>query len=257
MKNRPFVVEIVPYHRDNYAYLLHCPQSRSTALFDCGDAAPVLERLRKRNWDLTHIFATHYHSDHTLGISELLARYPNSRFFKPAGESRLDHTSRELKDGDRIPLGDRSVRAIGVPAHTRSCTSYLIEDCLFVGDALFSAGCGRLFEGSAGDLMAAMDRFDSLPDDTKVYPGHEYTESNLKFALFVEKESREIREYLDTVADKRARGEFTVPTTIGREKRINPFLRIDRESVWRRVDSGGEMDRIRRIAALRRLKDGF
>ena len=255
MNPDPLVVEIVPYHQDNYAYLAHCDQSGQTALFDCGDAIPVLMTLKRKNWNLTHIFATHLHSDHTFGISELVKHYPDSLFFKPADENRLSESARELNDGDRVGLGNYSIRAIRVPAHTKNCTSYLVEDCLFVGDALFSAGCGRLFEGSAGDLMTAMDIFSALPDNTKIYAGHEYTESNLQFALHVEKDNRELREYLDKVSYKRVKGGFTMPTSIGWEKWINPFLRIDQESVWRSVDPGGNMDRIRRIAALRHLKD--
>ena len=257
MKTDAPIVEIVPYFQDNYAYLLHCDQSRQTAVFDCGDVNSVIGVLQRRNWHLTHIFATHFHTDHTSGISALMERYPQAQFIKPAGEIRLREPSRELNDGEYVHVGNYRIRAIRVPAHTKNCTSYMTEECLFVGDALFSAGCGRLFEGSANDLLAAMDTFLELPDDTKVYAGHEYTKSNLQFALHAEKNNQAAESHYEKVVRMRMRDECTMPSTIGREKRINPFLRIDRESVWRTIDSGDTMNRVQRIAALRRLKDKF
>lgn len=250
-------IEIVPFRLDNYAYLLRDTLTEQTAVFDCGDSVPVKKVLRQNNWSVTHIFATHAHSDHTAGISDLMSYYPNARLYIAAGEKRLRGATHRLSDGDQVNFGNRSIKAIRVTAHTKYCMAYLISSCLFTGDALFSGGCGRIFEGSAEDLMMAMDIFCALPEDTDVFVGHEYTEANLKFALTIERDNPDLKQYASQVKNLRNAGKFTVPTTIGLEKKINPFLRVDLPSVRQSIDPKQEFGRARRIAVLRQLKDNF
>ena len=250
-------IEIVRYFDDNYSYLIRCNQSNKTALVDCGDAGPILDYLEKKTWNLDYAFVTHAHYDHAGDISGLLKSFPEATFVKPAGETRLTIPGIEVGDGDIVCFGEHTIKAISVPAHTRYCTCYFIEGNLFVGDALFSAGCGRLFEGQASDLEKAMDKLASFPDDTNVFVGHEYTLANLRFAISMEPANHDSKEYLQESLNKLDKTGITTPTTIGKEKSINPFLRIDQKSIIQNLDPNHSMTRTRRIELLRSKKDSF
>ena len=251
-----FNVHAIPYASDNYAYVLRNETANQTAIFDCGSAEPVLSFLSKKNWELNYIFATHFHGDHTSGIDELVENFPNAQTIKPAQENRLKNYTRELDDLEYISFGDHKIQAIRVPAHTQHCTSYYIKPFLFVGDSLFSAGCGRLFEGDGRDLLRIMDRYSGFPDNTQVFFGHEYTLSNVKFAKTVESNNPDLSAYYQKLTEP---SEIlrTTPTTIAFEKKINPFLRIDQPEIIKKIDLGGNRQRYERIAVLRDLKDRF
>lgn len=251
------IIEVIPYSADNYSYLIHDKKSGRTALVDCGDANPVLDYLQEKGWNLDLVLITHAHHDHAGDAQEISKSYPQATIIKPAGEKRLTMAGRQVKNGDLISFGDHQIEAVGVAAHTRYCTSYHIEGNLFVGDALFSAGCGRLFEGQASDLERVLDKFLSFPDQTKIYVGHEYTLSNLKFASVIEPHNSDIKSYIETAREKLNKGEYTTPTTIAWEKKVNPFLRLDCEEVIHALDQKQLLSRTERVGLLRSKKDSF
>ncbi|MCP3676062.1 MAG: hydroxyacylglutathione hydrolase [Deltaproteobacteria bacterium] len=251
------IIETVPYSADNYCYLIHHPPSRMTALVDCGDAEAVVRHLDRLGWRLNIILLAHHHYDHTAGTAHLIRSLPDVTVYKPEGEERINIPAVTVSDGEQIAFGPMTIEAIRLPAHTRCCTSYYIEGHLFVSDTLFSAGCGRLFEGQAADLERAMDRLGNLPSETLVYFGHEYTVANLDFALTVEPKNRDIIEYQKQCLAMRGKNRYTTPTTIAQELRVNPFLRIDHSDVITFVDPEGLYNRTKRIGLLRRAKDQY
>jgi hydroxyacylglutathione hydrolase len=224
---------------------------------DCGEAEPVFKTLAQKGWELRTLFLTHYHPDHSAGVSDLINQFKNIEILKPAGEQRIGFGAIGLEDSDKIELGNLSAQAILLNAHTKYCTALSIRDCLFVGDVLFSGGCGRLFEGTAADLLKVMDRLKTFHDHTKVYVGHEYTLENLKFALHLEPQNADLIQYKQKILDMLHRGIATTPTTIGRERKINPFLRIDEPTIIQSIDPGMTLNRIERMGILRRKKDIF
>jgi hydroxyacylglutathione hydrolase len=250
-------VEVIPYFDDNYSYLIYFDADGPKALVDCGDAGPVFNFLDKMEWSLDFVLTTHSHYDHAADIPSLKKRFPGLKVVKPKGEARIPTPGIEVSDQDSIQFGEGEIRVMGVPAHTNFCVSYLVAGCVFVGDALFSAGCGRLFEGQAEDLESAMDKLASLPDDTLVYFGHEYTSANLRFAQSIEPSNKDIAAYIKQVEFNVAAGEYSTPSSIYLEKKVNPFFRIDQESVVQAIDPNRALSRTKRMAALRRYKDNF
>jgi hydroxyacylglutathione hydrolase len=248
----------IPAFKDNYIWLLR--QDRRAAVIDPGDASPVLEFLRRENLDLSSILITHHHQDHQGGIGGLLACFPSAEVFAPARES-VAGTTVPLRGGERIrPAGlDGEPRVIAVPGHTRGHLAYYLDDCLFCGDTLFAGGCGRLFEGTPREMAESLARLVALPDDTKVYCAHEYTEANLRFALAVEPGNRALRRRADEVAVLRAKGMPTVPFTLAVEKATNPFLRCREPEVIAAARARGvtENDPVAVFAALRGWKNEF
>lgn len=250
-------VKTIPYFDDNYSFIIRCEDTETTALVDCGDSSPVLDYLDGKGWRLDYVFITHFHHDHAGDIQELMKYFDKMVVVKPAGENRLTIPALEVQEGDEVNFGKHKISVLSVPAHTKYCTCYFVQSSLFVGDALFSAGCGRLFEGQASDLERAMDKMLGFSDDVKVYAGHEYTLSNLAFASFIESENEDIKEHIENSMEKRSKGGFTIPSTIGLEKKINPFLRIDNEAVIKVLDPDQKLTRTERMGLLRRKKDSF
>ena len=170
---------------------------------------------------------THHHDDHVGGVAELLPHHPDTQVFGPA-DPRIPFVTHPLADGERFTLpGDPVVefRCLATPGHTASHIVYLAEDCLFSGDTLFSAGCGRIFEGTPAQMFASLTRLAALPDSTRIFCAHEYTEANLRFALAVEPDNRSITAKMAACAAQRSRSRPTLPVTLGEERRYNPFLR--------------------------------
>lgn len=249
-------ISVIPYFDDNFSYLIQ-EENGLSAVVDCGDSNPIIDFLNSNSLNLDFILATHSHYDHAGDISSLMKEYPNAKLIKPKGESRIKESGLEVTNGETIDFGSTKIAAISVPAHTNYCLSYLIEDNVFVGDALFSGGCGRLFEGDPGNLESAMDKLSALSENTKVYFGHEYTLSNLKFALSIEPSNPDLLNYYEEVNAKANRKEFTTPSTIGLEKKINPFFRVDKTDVIKVIDPNEAMSRTDRMGMLRKLKDNF
>jgi len=218
-------VEPIPAFNDNYLWLL--VRGDRAAVVDPGDAAPVLQRLQQRRLKLTTILVTHHHGDHVGGV-DTLARATGARVFGPSREP-IPARDVALGDGDRFDALGVGFNVLDVPGHTRGHIAYYVaaRRWLFCGDTLFAAGCGRLFEGTAEEMAASLARLAALPGDTRVYCAHEYTLSNLRFALTVEPGNAALRERQQACLALRERGLPTIPSTIGEELATNPFLRCD------------------------------
>jgi hydroxyacylglutathione hydrolase len=217
----------VPALRDNYIWLVHEPSSGETMVVDPAEAAPVLAAAEARGWRITQIWNTHWHPDHT-GGNAAIKEATGCTITGPAAEAaRIPTLDRQVKEGDRVRLGKVEAEVIDVPAHTAGHIAFHFptEQAAFVGDTLFAMGCGRLFEGTAEQMFANMQRLAALPDETQVYCAHEYTLSNGRYALAAEPENDEIISRMADVEAARARGEATVPTTIALERATNPFMR--------------------------------
>jgi hydroxyacylglutathione hydrolase len=253
-----FVVEPIPAFNDNYLWLLvHGSQA---AVVDPGDAEPVLRRLEQRNLKLQAILVTHHHGDHVGGVAAL-ARTTGARVYGPRGES-IPARDVALGSDDRIDVLGVAFDIIDVPGHTLGHIAYHAPALrtLFCGDTLFGAGCGRLFEGSAAQMTDSLARLAALPADTRVYCAHEYTLSNLRFALAVEPGNAALRERQAREQDKRDRGLPTVPSTIALERATNPFLRVGEPEVFAAAQAhagralAGAVDA---FAVVREWKNGF
>lgn len=216
----------VPLLSDNYAWLVHDPASGETLAIDPGEAAPMLDATATRGWRIGQVWATHWHPDHIAGIPEIKAG--GAVATGPAAEAtRIPTLDRTVAEGDVIALGEHRATVIETPGHTLGHIAFHFAEAglLFSGDTLFAMGCGRLFEGTAEQMFGAMRRLAELPDNTGVYCGHEYTQGNGRYALTVEPDNAALATRMAEVDLLRARGEPTVPTTIGLERATNPFLR--------------------------------
>ena len=243
---------------DNYGYLVHEPSSGATAAIDTPDAAAILRALDEKGWTLTHILNTHHHFDHAGGNAELKEK-TGCVVIGPKGEKELiPGIDRAVGDGDIVELGAARARVIEVPGHTRGHIAYSFADdrVAFVGDTLFALGCGRLFEGTPAQMWASLGKLMALPDDTTVYCAHEYTQSNARFALTVEPHNAALRTRAREIDEKRARGEWTVPTTIGLEKATNPFLRAASKDLRATIGLEAAAD-VDVFAETRHRKDNF
>jgi hydroxyacylglutathione hydrolase len=226
---------------------------------DPGDARPVLEVLEREGLTLASILVTHHHNDHQGGIPGLLARYP-AEVFGPASES-ITGITQPLQGGETISLASLGVdfQVFAVPGHTLGHLAYYGSGCLFCGDTLFGAGCGRLFEGTPAQMHDSLTRLAALPEQTTAYCAHEYTEANLRFAMAVEPGNRRLRDRVDEVAVARAKGLATVPFTIALEKATNPFLRCSQAEVVDTARSRGAqtLTALAVFTVLRQWKNDF
>jgi len=216
----------VPVLSDNYAWLIHDPDTGGTAALDPGEAEPMIAAADARGWTIDQVWNTHWHPDHVQGNALLKER--GAAVTGPAAEAdRIPTLDHAIAAGDELVLGAHRGRAIATPGHTMGhlCFHFAGSDALFSGDTLFAMGCGRLFEGTPTDMFASLARFADLPNETVVYCGHEYTQSNGRYALVAEPNNAAIRERMADVDRLRAAGEPTVPTTMALERATNPFLR--------------------------------
>jgi hydroxyacylglutathione hydrolase len=225
----PAKTHLFPCLQDNYGVLLHDPASGSTAAIDAPEAAAVEAALTTTGWKLTDILVTHHHNDHTAGIPELKRRY-GCRVVAPRREAaRIADVDVTVGEGDMVNVGQVAGRVIDTPGHTAGHISYWFnsEKVAFVGDTLFSIGCGRLLEGTPEMMWQSLLKLRDLPGETQIYCGHEYTAANVAFARSVDPDNRALIARAEEVAALRAEGKPTVPATIAAEKAANPFLRAD------------------------------
>jgi hydroxyacylglutathione hydrolase len=216
-----------PILADNYAVLLHDAATRQTAAIDAADADAIAGALRERGWTLTDIFVTHHHGDHTAGVAALKQQWGATVHGPAADTAPIPALDKPLKGGARFRFSGAAVTVIDAPGHTSGHIVYhLPEDQIaFVGDVLFSLGCGRVFEGTMAQMWTSLDTLRRLPPETIVYCGHEYTLANARFALTVEPGNLALQKRAEEVTHLRAKSMPTLPTTIGAERAANPFLR--------------------------------
>lgn len=220
-------IKIIPISafKDNYIWLISIPNTQQVVIVDPGDAVPVLKFLQQHHLNLAGILITHHHWDHSNGIQELLSYY-QVPVFGSANETvaGVDHL---VQQGDRVAFSELGLafQVLDIPAHTKGHIAYYGHGIVFTGDTLFTGGCGRLFEGTAEQMVQSLKKLSALPETTQVYCGHEYTENNLRFALTVEPKNQDIQRRMENTKQLRAQNLPTVPSTIHEEKLTNPFLR--------------------------------
>lgn len=219
-------IDLIPCLSDNYAYLLRDDQG-AVGVVDPSEPGPVQAVLERLGLKLTHIFNTHHHFDHTGGNLDLKAAHGATVIGPRADAHRIPGIDIGVGEGDRVGFGALEAEIYEIPAHTSGHIAFhfLADKAVFTGDTLFAMGCGRLFEGTPADMFAAMIKLAALPDDTRVYCGHEYTESNGRFALTVEPDNTDLMTRMADVRRMRAAGLPTIPSTIALERATNPFMR--------------------------------
>ncbi|MDP2296603.1 MAG: hydroxyacylglutathione hydrolase [Pseudolabrys sp.] len=227
---------------DNYGVLLHDPVTGATAAIDAPESAAVEAALQSTGWTLTDILVTHHHADHTDGIQALKDKY-KCRVVAPAAEAaKIPAVDETVREGDKVKVGNLVSNVIETPGHTLGHIAYWFhaDKLAFVGDTIFSIGCGRVIEGTPAQMWTSLKKLRDLPDDTQVYCGHEYTASNIKFALTIEPDNAALKARAAEVAQQVAKGEPTIPVTIGAEKKDNPFLRADIPEVAAGIGMAGK-----------------
>jgi hydroxyacylglutathione hydrolase len=235
-------VVAVPAFSDNYIWLVHDTDSGETAVVDPGDAAPVLAEAERRGWTIGQVWNTHWHPDHTGG--NLAVKEASGAAISGTAAENIPGRDVALSEGSEVRIGNHAGRIIEVPGHTLGHIAIVFEEerIAFVGDTLFAMGCGRLFEGTPQQMFESLGRIAGLPEDTALYPAHEYTLSNARFAAHADPANEDIAARLSRVAAMRDAGEITLPTTVAQERATNPFVRA---TDWQQ------------FARLREAKDSF
>ncbi|EFJ49495.1 hypothetical protein VOLCADRAFT_74188 [Volvox carteri f. nagariensis] len=250
----------VPCLSDNYVWLLREPTSGRTAVVDPAELHPVVSELERRGWVLDAILNTHHHWDHVGANLDLKRRFPSCDIVGPrADKDRIPGIEVQVGEGDSWHLGSLEVRVFDTPGHTRGHITYWVPQAgaLFPGDTLFALGCGRLFEGSPRQMWSSLSKLLALPDHTRVYCAHEYTAANARFAMTVDPDNPQLADRKMRVDAARAKGEATVPSTLGEEKATNPFLRPGAPSVRKNMGLGPAAEDWEVFAAVRAAKDRF
>jgi hydroxyacylglutathione hydrolase len=229
--------------KDNYGVLVHDPATGATAAIDAPEAAPVEAALTASGWKLSDILVTHHHGDHTAGITELKQRH-RARVVAPHREAaKIPGVDETVAEGDTVAVGTLSARVIETPGHTLGQINYFFPAAklLFAGDTLFSIGCGRVIEGTPEMMWQSLLKLRALPDDTRIFCGHEYTDANIRFALTIEPNNPALTARAAEVKRQIAAGEPTIPSLMGDEKRANVFLRADEPDVAAAVGLAGKL----------------
>src|SRR3989442_108971 len=252
----------VPQLMDNYAYLVVNESTREAAVVDCAEALPVLKAVERERARLTTILPTHHHFDHVGGNEDLLQQQKLEVIGHTGEGHRIPGCTRQVQEGDTVPVGTLRARVIFIPAHTTGHIAYYFADegVVFTGDTLFAGGCGRLFEGDAAMMMRSLSKLMALPDETRVYCGHEYTEKNLRFALTLEPHNEALEKKHAWAVEQMRTHQPTVPTTIASENATNPFFRWTSPELRASLRSRFPdlpLDDVAVFAKTRALKDAF
>jgi hydroxyacylglutathione hydrolase len=253
----------IPCLSDNYAYLVVCEETNKAAIVDASEAAPVARAVVDAGVALEAIWSTHHHHDHVGGNEEIAGRFHVTAILAHASDKgRVPGQTRFLESGESFAFGSLKVETIHIPGHTLGAVAYVVSSpgeapAVFTGDTLFLAGCGRLFEGTPAQMHASLASLARLDDRTRVYCGHEYTESNLRFAHHVEPSNADVVRAAERAKASRGEGRPTVPSTVADEKKMNPFLRAGLPEIRAKVRVSPEADPVEAFAAVRRAKDGF
>ncbi len=251
-------IQQFPCLSDNYGFAIHDAEAGVTAVIDTPEVEPIERALAERGWHLTHVLNTHWHPDHA-GGNEELKRAWGCTIIGPQGEAdRIPGIDVTVAQDDIVDFGGHRARVLDVPGHTSGHIAYWFEDdgVAFVGDTLFALGCGRLFEGTAEQMWTSLQKLMALPEATRIYCAHEYTQANARFALSVEPDNPDLVERAQRTDELRAKGLPTVPTTLGDELRTNPFLRPTSPAL-RRTLGMPEASNVDVFAETRRRKDSF
>lgn len=254
----PLEIVTLPCLSDNYAYLLHDAKSGRTALIDAPEAAPIKAALVTRGWGLDVILLTHHHYDHIDGVEELRSTYGASVYGAAADSHRLPPLDLALGQGESFDLFGEPVEVLDVSGHTIGHIAYYLSEskAVFTADSLMALGCGRLFEGSPAMMWDSLQRLMALPPETQIFSGHEYTQSNARFAVTIEPENAALQRRIDEIDTKRAKGEATVPASLQLELDTNPFLRANTAEVKAAMGmQGSENSSV--FAEIRKRKDSF
>ena len=252
----PFEIVTIPCLSDNYAFLIHSNQTGETALVDAPEAGPIRAELDRRGWTLSHILITHHHGDHIDGVDGLRG---NAQVIGGRDDAaRLPALDAAYGDGDSFEFAGHSVQVMDVSGHTIGHIAFYLADAgaVFTADSLMALGCGRLFEGTPAQMWKSLGKLAALPEDTIVCSGHEYTAANGRFAVTIEPENPDLQARIKDIADKRAKGIPTVPSTLALEKATNPFLRAHLDSVKSNIDMSDASD-ADAFAEIRARKDRF
>ncbi len=219
-------IEVIPALTDNYIFVIYDDKDKWAAVIDAGEAEPVIDFLELNDLNLTHILNTHHHHDHIGGNLELLAKY-NCKIIGPAREiTRIANMDILVKEGNVINVNGLELEIFETPGHTMGHIIFYCQElsAAFTGDVIFSIGCGRLFEGSADDMFGSLSKIKNFPDDTTIYAAHEYTKSNIKFAMTLDGDNEYLNKYKLQVDRWRVDGKPTIPFSLKLEKKANPFL---------------------------------
>lgn len=247
-----------PCSQDNYGYLVHDHKSGLTASIDTPDVKEILSVLQKKSWTLTHIFNTHHHWDHVGGNLELKDLTGCKIIGSSIDKDRIPGIDVRIKDGEELRFGDHKVIIDETHGHTIGHIVYHFVDqkIAFVGDTVFSLGCGRLFEGTAEQMWNSLQKIMAWPDETLIYCAHEYTQANANFALTIEPDNQDLLQRHSDIEYLRKEGRATIPTTVGLEKKTNPFLRVSSLEIQTHLGMMGETG-VKVFARIRSLKDDF
>ena len=253
-------IEIVtiPCLMDNYAYIIHDKSSKKTTLVDAPEFEPIKSFLDDSNWGLDNILITHHHHDHIGGIQELINNFKPTIFGAKADEHRLPKLDVALENRDKFSVSNLIFKCIEVPGHTIGHIAFYsaTEKLLFSGDSLMTLGCGRLFEGTAENMLSSLDKISSLPDDTAIYSGHEYANQNAKFATKIEPQNMALKERVKEISKNLKLNYPNVPVSLKKEKETNPFLRCDKAEVMA-LPIFDKKTRLEIFTSLRQMKDAF
>jgi len=251
-------IEIIPCLSDNYAYIIRDEQTNKNILVDAPEHAPIERYLDDKDMNLDFILITHHHSDHIDGINHLKLKYSPKVIGAKRDRHRLPQLDIEVEEGKQLTIGSKTFDIYDVDGHTVGHIAYsLLEDkALFTGDSLMVMGCGRLFEGSPEDMWKSLEKLKKLPEDFMIYSGHEYTKSNIEFAVTVDPQNEKLLSRRRKELEKLQKGLPTIPSTLREELDTNPFLRESELSIVDHLDMAN-LDPISRFAKIRALKDNF